>query len=71
MTYRDTLAKLTGFTPTEIVIEEQRRGKILERLNKLGIRDLRGINQFVKEYYQDPKKALEKIDLATLGTLPW
>ncbi|MCL5239677.1 MAG: Flp pilus assembly complex ATPase component TadA [Candidatus Marsarchaeota archaeon] len=71
VTYRDTLAKLTGYTPTEIVIEEQRRGKILERLNKLGIKDLKGINAFVKEYYQDPKKALAKIDLANLGTLPW
>ncbi|MDE1874386.1 MAG: CpaF family protein [Candidatus Micrarchaeota archaeon] len=71
VTYRDTLAKLTGFTPTEIVMEEQRRGKILERLNKLGIRDMKGISAFVKEYYQDPKKALAKIDLSNLGTLPW
>ncbi len=69
VTYRDTLAKLTGYTPTEIVIEEQRRGKILERLNKLGIRDLKGISEFVREYYRDPKKALEKIDLQTLGTM--
>jgi archaeal flagellar protein FlaI len=71
ITYRDTLAKLTGYTPTEIVIEEQRRGKVLERLNKLGIRDLKGINSFVHEYYDNQKKALEKIDLAELGTLPW
>ncbi len=71
VTYRDTLSKLTGYTPTEIVIEEQRRGKILERLNKLGIRDLRGINAFVREYYDNPKKALAKIDLTNLGTLPW
>ena len=71
ITYRDTLAKLTGYTPTEIVIEEQRRGKVLERLNKLGIRDMKGINAFVKEYYDNQKKALEKIDLAELGTLPW
>ena len=71
VTYRDTLAKLTGYTPTEIVIEEQRRGKILERLNKLGITSLKGIGQFVREYYDNPRKALEKIDLAYLGTLPW
>jgi flagellar protein FlaI len=71
ITYRDTLAKLTGYTPTEIVIEEQRRGKVLERLNKLGVRDMKGINSFVKEYYDNQKKALEKIDLADLGTLPW
>jgi flagellar protein FlaI len=71
ITYRDTLSRLTGYTPTEIVAEEQRRGKVLERLNKLGIRDLRGINAFVKEYYDNQGKALEKIDLAELGTLPW
>lgn len=71
ITYRDTLSRLTGYTPTEIVIEEQRRGKILERLNKMGIRDMRGINAFVKEYYDNPKRALEKIDLPDLGTLPW
>jgi archaeal flagellar protein FlaI len=71
VTYRDTLSKLTGYTPTEIVIEEQRRGKILERLNKLGIRDLKSINAFIKEYYENPKKALERLDLANLGTLPW
>jgi flagellar protein FlaI len=71
VTYRDTLARLTGFTPTEIVIEEQRRGKILERLNKLGIHDIKSINAFVRDYYLDPKKALAKIDLSNLGTLPW
>lgn len=70
VTYRDTLAKLTGYTPTEIVIEEQRRGKILERLNKMGIKDLKQISEFVREYYEDPKKALAKIDMANLGTLP-
>lgn len=69
VTYRDTLAKLTGYTPTEIVIEEQRRGKILEQLNKMGIRDLKGISEFVREYYQDPRKALEKINMQTLGTM--
>ncbi|MDE1855454.1 MAG: CpaF family protein [Candidatus Micrarchaeota archaeon] len=71
VTYRDTLARLTGYTPTEIVIEEQRRGKILERLNKLGVKDMKGISAFVREYYQDPRKALAKIDLSNLGTLPW
>ncbi|MGA3020499.1 MAG: hypothetical protein ABSD68_00940, partial [Candidatus Micrarchaeales archaeon] len=71
VTYRDTLSRLTGYTPTEIVMEEQRRGKILERLNKLGIHDLKGINAFVKEYYENPKKALEKIDLTHIGSLPW
>ena len=71
VTYRDLLAKLTGYTPSEIVLEEQRRGKILERLNKLGVRDVRGLAGFVKEYYDNPQRALAKIDLAGLGTLPW
>ncbi|MEM0074349.1 MAG: ATPase, T2SS/T4P/T4SS family [Candidatus Micrarchaeaceae archaeon] len=69
VTYRDTLSKLTGYTPTEIIMEEQRRGKILQRLNELGIRDLRGINEFVKAYYDNPHQALEKIDLLSAGTL--
>ncbi|MGC8675993.1 MAG: ATPase, T2SS/T4P/T4SS family [Candidatus Micrarchaeia archaeon] len=69
VTYRDTLSKLTGYTPTEIVIEEQRRGKVLQRLNELGVRDLKGINEFVKEYYDNPKQALAKIDMLSLGTL--
>ncbi len=71
VTYRDTLARLTGYPPSEIVIEEQRRGRILERLNKLGVRDLKGINEFCRDYYEEPAKALQKIGLAELGTLPW
>ncbi len=71
VTYRDTLAKLTGYPPSEIVIEEQRRGKILERLNKLGVRDLKGINEFCKEYYDNPERALQRVGLADLGMLPW
>jgi flagellar protein FlaI len=71
VTYRDTLSKLTGYTPLEIVMEEQRRGKILERLNKLGIRDIKSINEFIRDYYDNPKAALAKIDLLSMGTLPW
>ncbi len=71
VTYRDTLSKLTGYPPSEIIIEEQRRAKVLEKLNELGIRDLKGINEFCKEYYEDQAKALQKIGLSQLGTLPW
>ena len=71
VTYRDTLAKLTGYPPSEIVIEEQRRGKVLQKLNELGIRDLTGINDFCKEYYDDAEAALKKIGLEELGMLPW
>jgi flagellar protein FlaI len=71
VTYRDTLARLTGYPPSEIIIEEERRAKILERLNQLGMRDLKSINEFAKLYYEDPEEALKKINLQDLGTLPW
>ncbi|MGC8662695.1 MAG: CpaF family protein [Candidatus Micrarchaeia archaeon] len=71
VTYRDTLSRLTGYPPSEIIIEEERRAKILERLNKLGVTDLKSINEFVKSYYEDPESALNKINLRDLGTLPW
>ncbi|MDE1824933.1 MAG: CpaF family protein [Candidatus Micrarchaeota archaeon] len=71
VTYRDLLSKLTGYPPSEIIIEEQRRAKILEKLNQLGINDLTGINQFCREYYNNQASALEKIGLKELGTLPW
>ncbi len=67
VTYRDTLARLTGLTPTDIVLEEQRRAKILEQLNKLGIRDINGINEFCRSYYDNPKQALIKIDMKDLA----
>ena len=69
ITYRDTLSKLTGFPPTEIILEETRRAKVLEKLNSMGIRDLAAINEFCKEYYDDQGKALAKIGLQDLGTL--
>ena len=71
VTYRDSLARLTGYTPADIVAEEQRRGKILERLNTMGIRDMKSINAFVKDYYDNPQRALEKIGARDLGALPW
>jgi len=49
VTYRDLIAKLTGYPPSEIIIEEQRRAKILEKLNAMGVHDLRGINQFCRK----------------------
>lgn len=69
ITYRDILSKASGFTPTEIIAEETRRGKVLEKLNKLGIRDLRSINEFCKEYYDNQSAAMAKIGLSDLGTL--
>ncbi len=63
VTYRDTLASLTGLPPTEIVMEERRRGVILEALNKKGIRGLRDINVFCREYYDNPNRALAKLEI--------
>ncbi len=69
VTYRDVLSRATGRTPTEIIAEEGRRAKVLERLNKLGVRDLRGINEFCKDYYDNQPKALGKLGLSDLGAL--
>ncbi|MEM3204645.1 MAG: ATPase, T2SS/T4P/T4SS family [Candidatus Micrarchaeaceae archaeon] len=71
VTYRDTLAKLTGYPPAEIINEENRRAAILEKLNNMGVRSMQEINAFCKEYYDDQGKALAKIGLEDLGTLPW
>ncbi|MEM3247752.1 MAG: ATPase, T2SS/T4P/T4SS family [Candidatus Micrarchaeaceae archaeon] len=71
VTYRDTLAKLTGYPPAEIINEENRRAAILEKLNNMGVRSMQEINAFCKEYYDDQAKALAKIGLEDLGTLPW
>ena len=58
-----TISHLLALSPMEIVTEEQRRGRILEQLNKLGIRDLRSINEFCKEYYDNPDRAVQRISL--------
>jgi flagellar protein FlaI len=71
ITYRDTLSKLTGYPPSEIIREEYRRAKILQKLNEMGIRDIKGINEFCRIYYEDQERALNKIGLKGLGTLPW
>jgi len=41
----------------------------LERLNQLGMTDLKSINEFAKLYYDNPEAALKKINLEKLGTL--
>ncbi|MEM3791103.1 MAG: ATPase, T2SS/T4P/T4SS family [Candidatus Micrarchaeaceae archaeon] len=71
ISYRDTLSKLTGYHPTEIILEEQRRARILEELNKRGMRDVHSINEFCKAYYDDQESALSRLGLEDLGTLPW
>ncbi len=69
ITYREILSKVSGFSPADIIAEEQRRAKILEQLERMGIRDIRGINEFCKAYYDNPMRALKKINMEKLGTL--
>jgi len=69
VTYRDLLSKATGHTPTEIIAEEARRSKVLEKLNQAGVRNLRLINEFCRDYYDNQKHAMQKIGLEKLGTL--
>ncbi len=60
VTYRDTLASLTGIPPSKIPLEEQLRGRILEQMNKSGIRNLTDINEFCREYYDNPNLAMKR-----------
>ena len=69
VTYRDVLSKATGRSPAEIIQEENRRSKVLERLNAMGIRELHTINEFCRDYYDNQRKALQKLGLESLGTL--
>ncbi len=64
VTYRDTLASLTGLPPSEIVREERRRSIVLEAMNKKGIRNLTQINEFCREYYDNPNRAMAKLEIA-------
>jgi flagellar protein FlaI len=63
VSYRDTLAKVTGISTYEITKELERRELILRTLNKLGIHKIEEISKFVKDYYEDPYKAMKKIGL--------
>jgi flagellar protein FlaI len=67
VTYRDILSKLLGLAPTDILAEEVVRARILEQLNKLGLRDMKSVSQAVKEYYDNPEQLLKKIGLQQLA----
>jgi hypothetical protein len=69
ITYRDVLSRASGLKPSDIITEESRRAKVLERLNNMGVRDLHSINEFCRDYYDDQGAALKKIGLEKLGTL--
>lgn len=63
VTYRDALAKIIGAPPTDILGEEALRARILEQLNKLGIRSMQGISEAVMEYYDNPEHLLKKLGM--------
>jgi hypothetical protein len=63
ITYRDMLSDLLGVPPTSILAEERVRSVVLERLNKLGKRDIRSISEVVKSYYDNPEATLKSLDI--------
>ncbi|MEM3841156.1 MAG: hypothetical protein QXN59_00455, partial [Candidatus Micrarchaeaceae archaeon] len=63
VTYRDTLSKILGINPADILAEEATRAAILENMNKYGIRDTKQISQVVRDYYYDPEGTLKKLGM--------
>lgn len=61
VTYRDLLSRLSGISPNQIVAEELRRGRILQKLNELGKRDMKSVSEFCKDYYDNPDAAAKRI----------
>ncbi|MGC8652073.1 MAG: ATPase, T2SS/T4P/T4SS family [Candidatus Micrarchaeia archaeon] len=66
VTYRDMLSKVLGVPPPDILEEERIRAVILDRINKLGKRDMKSISEFVRDYYDDPEATLRKLGLPNL-----
>ena len=66
VTYRDTLSKLLAIAPADILAEERLRAMILEKLNKLGKRDMKSISEAVKDYYDNPNALLKRIGLGNM-----
>ncbi|MCL5412571.1 MAG: hypothetical protein M1474_02940, partial [Candidatus Marsarchaeota archaeon] len=52
--------------PPDILEEEKVRAFILARLNQLGKRDLRSINEVVRDYYDSPEETLKKLGLVNV-----
>ena len=63
VTYRDMLSNILGVPPTAILAEERVRAAILEKLNKMGRRNIRDISEVVKAYYDNPEAALRSLDI--------
>ena len=66
VTYRDTIAALIGVPPSDILEEEKVRSIILARMNQLGKRDVKSINEIVRDYYDDPEETLQKLGLVNV-----
>lgn len=66
VTYRDTLANIIGVPPPDILAEENVRAMMLAQLNKIGKRDMRSINEVVRDYYAEPENTLKAIGLPQL-----
>jgi flagellar protein FlaI len=63
VTYRDMICGLIGINPTDMLAEERVRAAVLERLNKIGKRDIRSIAEVVRDYYENPEETLKRIGL--------
>jgi Flp pilus assembly CpaF family ATPase len=66
VTYRDTISALIGVPPPDVLEEEKVRAVILARLNQLGKRDLRSINEVVRDYYDNPEATLQRLGLVNV-----
>lgn len=66
ITYRDMLSNLLGVPPTAILAEERLRAVILEKMNKIGKRDIRSISDMVKSYYDSPEATLKALDITNM-----
>ena len=63
VTYRDNIAKLLGVAPADILAEEKIRATLLEKMNQLGKRDIKSINEMVRGYYDNPGELCNKLGL--------
>lgn len=67
VTYRDLVAGMMGVPATDIIEEERVRATILERLNKIGKRDMASLSETIRDYYDNPEATLKRIGLPTLA----
>ncbi len=66
ITYRDTISKVIGVLPQDILAEESVRAAMLLAMNKHGIRDMKSISETVRAYYDNPEATLAKLGLNNL-----